>query len=1038
MNHEEKQRWISSQRSARPQFNYFYGSTTTTTTTGTTIYAATSPRINDEQDSLVGEELVSTDNEGEPVINDDEYQRKLIIGDDSQQRYTRDEAEISERSTARNVSSPGAFTSYPILVFLFIVGGLSVLVLLLVPLQPRHFSPQTHKFNMPFPLVDRADFGDPVESFMDMDLFHSSLVLCNGDTATDVTAASTSGVGHGHDCGLLRSKSFSHPFPTGAFWTNLVVRSPDGGSMSYPIAVYPFAYRWSSSSLTVSYPAGHRVTGSRKVQDPFIPEMTLTTEEEITKRYVVKYDPLSVTLRFDASLNSSFETTLVQGSPYVTVDYSNATPVMKPLSIFSAVLCPGDVDDGTIDLNSEKNEGRRLDGFGVCSIDESDPKYTSMRGVQFVFKTPEGISWLMFASEPMNLIFDKITKATVYSAGRLSGVIRLAYIQNNENGIQKTFESSTGFRRLIYHSDVYPVGSFIDYAFHKSSASSLSSPPLHSNQKIGISTVDAASSHATVTFKFETRSMLNKTTNTDELMMLALPHHVEVISKSDILSNEDFDVGYTCIKGNMTPIVGSTWTFDEPLYDMEFDNPIQAVDDNIKSLILEQVQKDLAQVLPDHSENVYGYGKQVARLAQLAHIADQLEITGQGGSEKSQVDEKESVLTKAKMQLSKYLEAYLSSDVSDILLFDTNMGGICSINGLRDKDEDFGNGRYNDHHFHYGYFLYASAIMGKLDPTFIDRFGTNVDALFHDIAHSSNGNSQGIRSDTIFFPMSRHKSWFDGHSFATGMFPFGNGKSQESSSEAVNCYYGAYLWSVIRHEKIASDVTDFTRLLFSSEVRSAKMYWHMFPSSATASYNNDNNSNNSNIGYSSRSSIHPHIYPSDFEENYMVGNVAMLDAAVNTWFGDDLLYVHLINVLPITAATRLLFNEDYLKYEYPYLMSGRSSVEMAWRGYSVSIHAIIDPNQAWEEARGLVSNQLDSALSKSQVYYFISQQPGFNASLDLFNQHRDEIDSNENTSASTSTTSSSCENNPRCMELNLTGECCPTSENTFLGCCDIK
>lgn len=50
--------------------------------------------------------------------------------------------------------------------------------------------------------------------------------------------------------------------------------------------------------------------------------------------------------------------------------------------------------------------------------------------------------------------------------------------------------------------------------------------------------------------------------------------------------------------------------------------------------------------------------------------------------------------------------------------------------------------------------------MAKIDPTFIDRFGASVDALYYDIAHSSNGNSGAIVSDSIFFPMSRHKSWF--------------------------------------------------------------------------------------------------------------------------------------------------------------------------------------------------------------------------------------------------------------------------------------
>jgi endoglucanase Acf2 len=174
--------------------------------------------------------------------------------------------------------------------------------------------------------------------------------------------------------------------------------------------------------------------------------------------------------------------------------------------------------------------------------------------------------------------------------------------------------------------------------------------------------------------------------------MLALPHHAEVFSDAVKLSEKKFDLKYKCIKGPMTPIIGSTWSYEEALFDLEFDNQIQNVEDEIKATVLQQVEDDLNRVLPTFAENVYGYGKQVARLAQLAHIADQLETKSDSKDNSTETD---SVLEKAKKQLSTYLEAYLSSDASDSLLFDSKMGGLVSTNGLHDKGEDFGNGRYN-------------------------------------------------------------------------------------------------------------------------------------------------------------------------------------------------------------------------------------------------------------------------------------------------------------------------------------------------------
>ena len=81
------------------------------------------------------------------------------------------------------------------------------------------------------------------------------------------------------------------------------------------------------------------------ILDTFAPDLKLSTVEDIAKRYVTQFDPLSVTLRFVSTPDSKWETALVQGSPYLTLQYLKATPVIAPLSIFSAVQCPGDADE---------------------------------------------------------------------------------------------------------------------------------------------------------------------------------------------------------------------------------------------------------------------------------------------------------------------------------------------------------------------------------------------------------------------------------------------------------------------------------------------------------------------------------------------------------------------------------------------------------------------------------------------------------------------------------------------------------------------
>jgi len=51
-----------------------------------------------------------------------------------------------------------------------------------------------------------------------------------------------------------------------------------------------------------------------------------------------------------------------------------------------------------------------------------------------------------------------------------------------------------------------------------------------------------------------------------------------------------------------------------------------------------------------------------------------------------------------------------------------------------------------------------------------------------------------------------------------------NGKSQESSSEAVNAYYACYLYGSATKNK---DLEQFSHLLLEMEVQGARKYWHM-------------------------------------------------------------------------------------------------------------------------------------------------------------------------------------------------------------------
>lgn len=100
---------------------------------------------------------------------------------------------------------------------------------------------------------------------------------------------------------------------------------------------------------------------------------------------------------------------------------------------------------------------------------------------------------------------------------------------------------------------------------------------------------------------------------------------------------------------------------------------------------------------------------------------------------------------------------------------------------------NFGNGFYNDHHFHYGYHIYAAATVSHFDNDWGRKHFEQVLYLVRDIANPS--------EDDVYFPKCRQKDWYQGNSWASGVVrPFPNGRNQESSSEAIAAYEAVSLF----------------------------------------------------------------------------------------------------------------------------------------------------------------------------------------------------------------------------------------------------
>ena len=125
----------------------------------------------------------------------------------------------------------------------------------------------------------------------------------------------------------------------------------------------------------------------------------------------------------------------------------------------------------------------------------------------------------------------------------------------------------------------------------------------------------------------------------------------------------------------------------------------------------------------------------------------------------------------------------------------------------------YGSEEFNDHHFHYGYFSFASALLILQDPTFAADYGEMAKRVAKDYAN-------GDRNDRRF-PFLRTFDIWAGHSWAGGTSSQG-GNNQESSSEAVQSWAGLiYLGEALGDPQLR----DTGIMGYAMETQATMEYW---------------------------------------------------------------------------------------------------------------------------------------------------------------------------------------------------------------------
>ncbi|OMJ08664.1 Endo-1,3(4)-beta-glucanase 1 [Smittium culicis] len=495
--------------------------------------------------------------------------------------------------------------------------------------------------------------------------------------------------------------------------------------------------------------------------------------------------------------------------------------------------------------------------------------------------------WIVFSSEPIKLSISQ--SGELICDKKFNGYLRVAFVPDNNN-----YDNQLSVLRA--NSNAIPTGVSIGF-------------------KNGNS----------ITHSYQ---LANVNVGSSSLLMLALPHHKNVLTG---VSNVQNFTNYVTLKGNMTPVLGQNWTLtysDVNTVTWRSPNPIPS---SSYEQLSSALTSDYVYENPSAQDtSVYTRGKTLSRMARFALIADEI------GNQ--------SLVSTIVTNLMDNINSWLNSTVGNPLMYDTAWGGICTKNGLADFGADYGNGRYNDHYFHYGYFMYAAAVAIKLGNNNGSSNGTNwankynaaLKGMLNDFVNVETGNNQ--------FTRMRHFDTYDGHSWASGTYVFGLNRNQESSSEAVNAYYGAYLYSLAIGD---TERAQAMNLILTSEIKTAQLYWQTVPGS---------------------------VYNDTFAQNMIVGIFWETSAQYTTWFGNNAEYIYGIQMLPYTPISTVLLSKSWLNVAWPTIKSrtiaNNPNIADPWKGFMLMAGAIVDKNGVTPDIKAL--KYYDNGNSKTNTLWWLS------------------------------------------------------------------
>lgn len=292
-------------------------------------------------------------------------------------------------------------------------------------------------------------------------------------------------------------------------------------------------------------------------------------------------------------------------------------------------------------------------------------------------------------------------------------------------------------------------------------------------------TVEYRKTNKRVTTKLSVRTANNQPT-----VMTLLPHHegTEMAALAE----------YASQFGPMKLIEMRSFSYSAPVVAVDSTVSLAAVSDEDRGKIAAQLQRDIDATRLDATDPEVG-GQQLYRAAQLLALAQEL-----GQTESA---------TTLRQKLNVAFEEWLDPASARGFYYDTVMKGMVA------KQASAQAKAFDGHHYSYGYFLSAAAVLGQYDSSFVERHAKAMNLLAADIA---------TYQELDEMPVRRNYDPYVGHSWQSGAAPYADGNRQTSSAAAINAWTGTVLWAQASGNK---QLEEQAHWMLANESASAKRYW---------------------------------------------------------------------------------------------------------------------------------------------------------------------------------------------------------------------